>query len=269
MPSLLIVAVGLLASDQTDAAKWWQQYYAKTAATYEVAREQDGERQALKSGAKPAMHWISIDDYNGAVFVWTHDGRPELVGTLFSSPQNEGVRQRQVFHEFASFSHAKLDVAGPVGKAWRPSPIEKLQQVPQSPAPVKSARLRKLQCREIARGFSAHMNRLGERWELRLLSRPLVEYRGDSDRILGGGLFAFVAYNTDPDILLLIEAQQTPNGARWFFQALRFSDKSLYLHYKGKLAWKSLRTRHGTNEPDTPDPQYRILGVESVMHGNE
>jgi hypothetical protein len=264
MKSLLMVAVCLLAQDEPDAKQQWQRYYLQTASRYQVARQRDGEPQEeLRIEAKPAMRWISINDFNGVVFVWSHNGRPELVGTLFSVGWDK-PGQRRVIHEFASFSPATLNVKGPIGKAWRAPGLEQLPEVPGAPPPAKSARLRRLQCRQLARGFSAHMNRLGERWELRLLPKPLAEYENSSSRVLGGGLFAFVAYNTDPDILLLVEARQTASGPRWCFHPLRFSDKSLYLNYKEKLAWKSVRTRHGTTEPDTPDPQYHVFGGRTV-----
>lgn len=67
-----------------------------------------------------------------------------------------------------------------------------------------------------------------------------------------------VAFSTDPDILLLIESRQTAAGPRWFFQAARFSDKSLWLAYREKDVWTSLRQGHGTDTPNAPDHQYHV-----------
>jgi hypothetical protein len=106
------------------------------------------------------------------------------------------------------------------------------------------------------------MNRRGERWDLRLLPTPLLEYRQSTPEVLGGGLFAFVGYSTDPEILLLLEARDAKEGSMWHFQPVRFSDKSLYLSFKEKPIWESLRAAHGADGPDTEDPQYRVLSSE-------
>lgn len=73
-----------------------------------------------------------------------------------------------------------------------------------------------------------------------------------------------MAYNTAPDVLLLVEARETSSGPRSRLQPLPFSGKSLYLNYKVKLAWKSVQTGHGTTETDTPDPRYHVFGGRAV-----
>ena len=124
--------------------------------------------------------------------------------------------------------------------------------------------LLKLHCRRLAKDFSAYMNRRGDRWDMRLLPTPLLEYQEPSEEILGGGLFAFVAYSTDPEILLLLEARQSANGPAWYFQPVRFSDKSLYLKFKDMPVWESVRTGNGSDGPDTEDPLYRVVTSERI-----
>ncbi len=108
------------------------------------------------------------------------------------------------------------------------------------------------------------MHRRTERWDLRLLTTPLVEYQQTSEEILGGGLFAFVGYSTDPEILLLLEARQELSGPVWYFQAVRFSDKSLHLHFKDKPVWESVRAAHSAGGHDTEDPHYRVLASQRI-----
>ena len=108
------------------------------------------------------------------------------------------------------------------------------------------------------------MNRSGKRWDLRLLPKPVFEYDAVSDQVLGGALFLFVAFSTDPDILLLLEARQTEGGMQWVYQPVRFSDKSLFLSYNKQNIWQSLRGKHGPAGPDTADPQYLVLKSEIV-----
>jgi hypothetical protein len=209
------------------------------------------------------FQWASINEYHGAVFAWTENGRPVMAATIFSFPVQDS-NQRQAVHEFASFAEAEVRVESPGGGRWSPPPLAALQRVPEAAPPRGSAGALKLQCRRLAKEFSADMNRRGERWDLRLLPTPLVEYRQPSPEILGGGLFAFVGYSTDPEILLLLEARKTPDGPAWHFHPVRFSDKSLFLKFRDKPIWESLRRGHGGDGTDTEDPLYRVLVSERL-----
>jgi hypothetical protein len=267
--TLLVAAlcfVGPADRDQADTkatAKAWQQHYSQAARQYVMSLETAGGKHALLLRDKPVLNWISIENYNGAVFVWTHDKRPEVVGTFFSLPRN-GTKQRTVVHEFASFSFGQVQLAERAGREWRPPPLKKFAALPGAPPPAPTARKRRLQSRQLARQFSAYMNRLGKRWELRLLPKPVFEYDAVSDQVLGGALFLFVAFSTDPDILLLLEARKTDGGTQWVYQPVRFSDKSLFLSYNKRNIWQSLRGKHGPAGPDTADPQYIVLKSETV-----
>jgi hypothetical protein len=258
--------VGHADEDQADTkatAKAWQEHYTQAARQYAISLDAAGEKYALLLRDKPVLDWTSIEDYNGAVFVWTRNKRPEVVGTFFSLPR-DGTKKRLVVHEFASFSFGQVQLAEQAGREWRPPPLKQFTAVPDAPPPARTAQQRRLQSRQLARPFSAHMNRRGKRWELRLLPKPVLEYDAVSDEVLGGALFLFVAYSTDPDILLLLEAHQTDSGTQWVYQPIRFSDKSLFLSYNKRNVWQSLRGKHGPAGPDTADPQYTVLKSETV-----
>jgi len=234
----------------------WTDFYQNAAKEYQV--KQNGDRSAVHFRDQAVFDWASIDDYHGAVFAWTDRGRPTMVATIFSFPL-KGSPQRLAVHEFASFAEAQLSVSGPGDIQWSPPLLTNLQRLPGADPPASRANQLKLQCRRLAKDFSATLNRRGERWELRLLTTPLVEYQDPTEDILGGGLFGFVAYSTDPEILLLLEARKSATGPAWHYKPVRFSDKSLYLKYKDQPVWESLRAAHGGNGPDTEDPLYRVL----------
>ena len=151
-----------------------------------------------------------------------------------------------------------MALAGPNGVKWNPPSLSALRPVPDASSPPDNVNLFKLHCRRLAKDFSANLNRRGERWDLRLLPTPLLEYQKASEEILGGGLFAFVGYSTDPEILLLIDARKIERGWSWHFLPVRFSDKSLYLKYKDKPVWESVRAGHGSDGPNTEDPLYHV-----------
>jgi hypothetical protein len=239
----------------------WAEFYQSAANRYQVTYADGGQR--LERNERPVFNWVSIDDFHGAVFAWTKNGRPTLVATIFSFPL-QNSKQRLAVHEFASFSEINMVVDASDGKQWKPPPLQQLQRVPDAAPPVGTASTLKLQCRRLAKEFSANMNRRGEPWELRLLPTPLVEYHHPSADILGGGLFAFVGYSTDPEILLLLEARQSSDGPAWCFHPVRFSDKSLYLKFQDRPVWESLRQGHGSDGPDSDDPHYRVLLSERL-----
>jgi hypothetical protein len=260
-----LALIGLGQPDAGEAARApeaWTQYYLDAAKEYKVTHSGDGKGVPLDEHA--IFDWSSIEDYNGALFAWTDSGRPALVATIFSFPVRDS-KQRTVVHEFAAFSEVELAVAADGKATWQPPPFPAMKPVPGAAAPPESANVLKLQCRRLAKDFSANFNRRGERWDLRLLPTPLLEWRAAPGGVLGGGLFAFVGYSTDPEILLLIEARKEGAGpAAWYYQPVRFSDKSLFLSHQDKPVWESWRTGHGSQGPDTDDPLYRVLASERI-----
>ena len=66
--------------------KKWNESYRTEAATYAISL--NGDRQkTLKMQPEPVLLWsnpVRYGETNGAVFVWTFEGRVEAVGTVFS-----------------------------------------------------------------------------------------------------------------------------------------------------------------------------------------
>src|SRR4029450_8793508 len=90
--------------------KKWNEYYAKVAGDYEITR---GADKQTKLSLKPeaVLFWsnsVRGGETNGAVFVWTYDGRAELVGTIFSHLARNDPTQKLVAHSFQSLSHESL-----------------------------------------------------------------------------------------------------------------------------------------------------------------
>ena len=239
----LFVATGAFAQDQPEPEprkdSRWQELYRSEAVGYEFAIS-GSKRERLALQPQPVMQWVSLNDFNGSVFIWTRGGRPEVAGTIFSYPAGASDL-RNVMHEFHSLSAKPIEATAPGGRTFTFSEGIELQPIPGAPPPAENATRRRLQARGLARRFSAHMDRQGERWELRLLNQPLYSYEAPQDGILGGALFAFVGYITDPEILVLIEARKTSDGRKWFYAPARFSDKSLWLNHDDQEVWSYLR----------------------------
>ena len=201
----------------------------------------DAQReQPLVLVERPVMRWTNDDDWSGDVFVWTHAGRPEVIGCILSGP---GARGRPVFHEFhllADRPIAPVDLQ--TRRRWQPAGGLAIAPVPGAPEPAENAAGRLTQMRQMARDFSAHME-AGGSWELRLLPQPLYRYEEDrfgdeTTSVVDSALFTYVwTKGTDPELILLLECRKADGVPAWHFAPVRFSNRPLRLEHKGKEVW--------------------------------
>jgi hypothetical protein len=119
--------------------------------------------------------------------------------------------------------------------------------------------------RDLARRFSASVQRQNSKWEMRLLTQPIYRYEtsDESAAIVDGAIFAFVwTAGTDPEVLVAIEARNTEKGVRWFYAPARFTNCEAWLQYQGKEVWRAgpasvgifdgvTRTRYGAFQVKT------------------
>jgi hypothetical protein len=199
---------------------------------------------------------------HGSVFVWTHDGRPMVVGSIFV---NRTETTQRLMHEFHSLAPLPLHprCAGCGGESWEPTAGIALQPLRGAPRPDESAAKRLLQIRTLARQFGGYTfddwRKL--RWELRSLPQPLYRYQPQSGEVIDGALLALVTdAGTDPEVLLLLEARRHDG---WQFALLRFSDSSLYVSYQSKEIWKAVRGE-GQEQFHNADHTYQLLRMRFV-----
>jgi len=109
--------------------------------------------------------------------------------------------------------------------------------------------------------FSASVTdkKLG-RQELRLLSKPLYRYSQPERGILDGAIFAFVL-TTNPEFLVVVEAQNVDGKSRWFYSPERFTGRQCDLRIQNQQVWPPghLPPAH---DPAAPFFQLRKLVVE-------
>jgi hypothetical protein len=228
--------------------------HAGEAATYAIYRDA-ARTQPLELRREPVYRWSNptrSGGQEGDIFLWTFRGRPEVVASIFSHPR-EGRRERRLCHELHSLSEAVLVVDRDSPNRWEPKAAGvDLKPVPGAPGPAASPAQRGAQIRALARDFSGRsLSDANQAWDLRLLPRPLYRYEGTGPEVLDGAVFALVSSaGTDPEIILLIEARQTPEGPRWLYGAARFSDMSLWLKHKDAEVWSAIRGPENTFDHD-------------------
>jgi hypothetical protein len=229
-------------------------------------------KEMLEFRREPIYVWtnpVRASQQDGLVFIWTSHGRPEAIGTIFSSPAGG---KRGVTHEFHSLSLSTLEVTrmGVHDSEWKPTaPGIELAPIDGAPPAARSAVQRLGQMRSLAREFSAATRDAEKhRWELRLLAQPLYRYESTDPTILDGALFAFVSSaGTDPEVILLIEARQPQGGGApvWYRALARFTDLELSVRHKGTKVFSALRI--GSGLATYPHQEYRLIADRLIPEG--
>jgi len=206
------------------------------AAEYDM-RLDSRPKEKLVLRKEPLLRWDNParTGEDGALFVWTLDGRPEVIGTIFTYRYNDLIRRK---HEYHSLAAGPLVATFRGQRAWAPRTAGiHLQPVPGAPQPATSARERLTQMKNLAREFSASMEDMnGEHFELRLLPQPLMRYEPGVKDLLDGALFAF-SLGTDPEVILVLEAHQARDRAEWQHALARFHYIDIRVAHQGHEVW--------------------------------
>jgi hypothetical protein len=251
--------VAVLTFGQAEPSKAVEAFKAE-AAEYNVhLQSRPTDKLALEK--EPVLRWSNParTGEDGATFVWTLGGRPEMIGTIFTYRFNNKINRK---HEYHSLATERLSAEFRGKEVWAPQAAGvKFAPVNGAPAPAGSARLRLTQMKALAREFSARMkDEEREPYELRLLTQPLFRYALDDKepedkRVLDGALFSF-ALGTDPEVLLMLEARPVKDGHQWQFALARFNYVELQAFHKDREVFHAEALRNISNL-DLGSPQYR------------
>ena len=238
--------------------------YLGDAGSYRIYRDA-GRAERAELRPEPAYVWtnpVRNGGQDGHVFVWTYRGRPEAVGTIFSSPL---TGRRKVMHELHSLSAAVLEVDHPGPHPWKPlQPGVDLRPIPGAPEPGRSAPQRLVQMRALAREFAATAVDAADRpWELRVLPQPLYRYESTDPDVLDGAIFTLVSSaGTDPELMIVVEARkppgEPPSAFSWQFGAARFSIMALTVRLKDRVVFTAPLIPYNAAVPD-PTHRYHIV----------
>jgi hypothetical protein len=171
-------------------------------------------------------------DVYGDVFVWTHEGRPEVVAAIFDYRTNKWIDSE--LHMLAG--------GGTVGVRddrifWQPEkPGTRFQPIPAAAAPAETAAKRLSQMRTMAREFSVERNHPEQGKDaLRMLPQPIFRYASPALNIVDGAMFVFVE-GTDPEAYLLIEAAGKEKPT-WQFAFARMNVVEFDGRYQDQPVW--------------------------------
>jgi len=239
--------------EKEDAAARLQ--FMKTSATmYDISLEAD-KKHLLNLVPEPALRWnnpvSNVPD--GALFLWVGpNGRPELAAQVFIAANTKDLW----LHEFQSLSAGSFTVMRGKEAQWQPRrPGMEMKPLKNAPEPADTLVRRLTQMRTIAQDFAADDDFEGKsRWELRLLTKPLQRYGKLDSEILDGALFAF-AHGTDPEVILMLEAQTSQGASRWHYGLAPMTAYAVKASYKGTPIWSQASKK----PPFSPDEPFYIL----------
>jgi hypothetical protein len=198
----------------------------------------DGSKAKLKLHETPILRYTNPlrGDVHSALFLWTYEGRPEVVASVSSwySPR------RYLGLASTSLSLDKLVGTREGQEIWRPSSAGlKFAAIPDAEPPAKTAAQRLRQMNSLARQFSAEFKRearYNEGGKLRLLSRPLYRYEGTKEEVQDGALYA-LADGTSPQLNLLIESRETKTGFKWQYALAPNNSVEYHVFHNDREVW--------------------------------
>ena len=248
--SILLVLLGQLTSWETlgnDQAKRFLELYKKEAAEYEIHL---GDDTKLTTSAKPVYHFVRANPatdqgpcHNGTLFVWTHNGRAKVIGSIWGRGAMTADGKRTIVHEFVTLAAKPIRAERRGRPLWHPpeSGLE-AKLVPGARPPAASVPLRLTQMRAVARDFSMIEPKSSRTLDLRMLPQPIYRYKPESANALDGAVFAFV-WDYAPEAFLIIEERETGDGRRWHYAVAPFGSGPFVVRHKDTEVWTRGRWR--------------------------
>jgi hypothetical protein len=240
-----LLALGVIGSQAQDPASTTANPEAIEAAlklTVAAAAEYEiriGENdKPLELQREPVLKWSNPDrgEVHGNVFLWTRDGRPLMVASLYKwfTPHTH------MAHEFQSLAEQPFGVKFHGQPVWQTSESGlRFVDLPGAAAPAAKEANRLLQLKQLAKDFSGSKQERDDTKlvQLRLLPQPIYRYAAPKQGILCGGLFTLV-HGTDPEIFLLIEARgESAERVRWQYAVTRMTSAEVRLRHADREVW--------------------------------
>lgn len=252
LASLLIVfaiAPFMPAQEETYTADELQRFFDSEAKLYEFTPKE------LNLIEKPILHWSNPvrRQEQGGLYVWTLDGRPAVMASIFSFEVRSGVWYRHEIFSLTDFP-MKAELDGRV--VWQPkaNPGDLWRDLEGVPAVGGTVPRRLVQMRGIARQFSGEKTELdGKLVKLKLMPQPLFRYSSEKQGVIDGAVFGIVEA-TDPEMYLFIEAYGAKDQSKWRYAIMQSHWLDMKV-YKGKeVVWTNTldRTLMNTREGQMP-----------------
>jgi len=181
------------------------------------------------------------DFSDGSIWGFGTRGRPVALLSLSLHPLNGGLGW---LYEINSLARPPVEAKIPGMPNWstRKSGLE-FSELPGGPKPAEKEAGRNRQFRELSARFAGiesfrkDPNGPLERYELRLVPRPIYRYADPENGLVDGAIF-LMTYGTNPEIVLVIElVREGENKPVWKYAFTRISFAELHVDLDGKEVW--------------------------------
>ncbi len=212
-----------------------------------------GPDQALEAELIPDALFRSQDPArelspDGSLWGFGKKGRPAALLSLSLKPARPD-RPRGWMHELNSLATVPVAAKIPAVGEWatRAPGLEFIEFPDVPPAAAKEAG-RARQLRELSARFtgfeslSKGPNTSAERFELRLIPRPIHRYSDLERGQIDGALF-LMTYSTNPEIVIVIELVREGEKEVWKYALTRIAFAELHVHLDGKEVWRQAHLR--------------------------
>jgi hypothetical protein len=261
-------------STDSEAFQRWLKFYTEAAGQYRIeVQGSDTHYKPLTLRTTPVLQYTNPErgfGQHGAIYVWTSQGRPLCIGSIWSNTPADDPQHRWVAHELHSLHAGPLrshheprqGKRGPVPQWVTEQPGIQWNQIEGGPPPADKPALRLVQMRRLAEKFTAKISGLTSEAdrELRLLTKPLYRYPTDVSGAKDGALFAFVQ-GTDPEVLLLIEANEQGG---WSYGFARFTHAVATVQRNGQTVWDCPKAEmYAGSNPYFLFPKIHTVGLQA------
>jgi hypothetical protein len=179
---------------------------------FQMAPEGKPAELALEVRKEPLLKYTdeAIDVAASTLWVWMDGEIPAFFQKIEVNNRGGGSMWTYCFANANS---------SPVACGWSEGPKNPitakpvmLTPVPGDPEVKSTPAALTFAARQISRQFSA-----SDGTELRLMPRPLMEFKAEKQQVPYGAVFAF-ATGTNHSMLLILQVEETPEGKRWMYQ---------------------------------------------------
>lgn len=188
---------------------------------------------------EPILHYTDPQRLfpDATLWVWLLDGQP----ILFSKLERMGGNPPQTQYCMATAHQARIAARWPDGIVWKSQKAGiQFRPIDQADLPQKTAPLRLVQLRSIARKFRAtttdHVN---QSEEMRMLTQPILRYSNAGQSLVDGAVFALTSNGTNPDALLLVQVRHHQGDKPvWEYGCLGMTGDHVAVEFDGQSVYK-------------------------------
>lgn len=175
------------------------------------------------------------------LWIWSDGGRPSaLLAVEYYAKSTKGVGGPQWLFEIASLSTKPIAAEHEKDLRWTGKGPGIVFTRLDDTDPVNDKATRRLaQMKQLFRRFTAHEKEgTSGRIELRPLASPLHRYSDTDQNIIDGAIFA-LCNGTNPEVLLILEAQSRDGDApAWHYALVQMTGGIVVAELDGKEIWE-------------------------------